>query len=567
MKKVLAQKIATAILLVAFVVLQAPGIQAQDLPTKSPFLLFSTSDAVDLPATRTEVHAKLNKIRSRRQTATARAVSIANVASAVQAATIRLELDGRTITVDRDRLEHLDEGKDRKQLWQGRSNRGDELDLLLWRGRLSGRLRTHDQAYKIRFLEESLFALIEIAQLDPTPLGCDTPEAGTSEAVLQQGAYTLVSPLESVGISKSSSAQQDTRVLAVYTDDALDEYNSLQDLETDITWGLLDAKTAFSRTEAVTRPKHVGTEWISFQEPASWSSSSVIWQDSLPPFDAEIYDLREEYEADVVMLILKDGSTSPCCRGSSRAILPTDIDDAIFYVDTPYVDHTEFYTPAHEIGHIFGAFHGDGYFIKDTSGDDVFEVCFTNHQTTYRTTRTLMFDGTGGTYERRALFYSSNGKTITHWCPDEEPPIPSYHTFQRGISQDNAENLRIEPNEDDVSNFWEDLGSSMTARAGTGAPTALDDAGLSFTVENYPNPFNPQTTIRISLQEDAHIRLTVYDVLGREIMVLVDGIRLAGTHEARFDGSRLPSGLYVYRLTVTGEGGAQEATGRLTLLR
>ena len=150
------------------------------------------------------------------------------------------------------------------------------------------------------------------------------------------------------------------------------------------------------------------------------------------------------------------------------------------------------------------------------------------------------------------------------WCPDES----GYHTFKLGGSAQNTENSEIELNEDDVSMFWEDLGTSaMAARAATGGPTASDEADLPFTVENYPNPFNPQTTLRITLSEEAHVRLTVYDVLGREITVLVEGTRLAGTHEARFDGSRLPSGLYVYRLTVTGEGGPQETTGRLTLLR
>jgi len=151
------------------------------------------------------------------------------------------------------------------------------------------------------------------------------------------------------------------------------------------------------------------------------------------------------------------------------------------------------------------------------------------------------------------------------WCPDEG----GFHTFKlSGNFIHDTEDERIEDNEDAVSNFWENLGEpSMAARVRTGDPTALDEADLPFTVENYPNPFNPQTTLRFTLPEEAHVRLTVYDVLGREIMVLVDGTRLAGTHEAHFDGSRLPSGIYVYRLRVTGEHGAQEATGRLTMLK
>ena len=122
------------------------------------------------------------------------------------------------------------------------------------------------------------------------------------------------------------------------------------------------------------------------------------------------------------------------------------------------------------------------------------------------------------------------------WCPDES----GFHTFKLGDSSHNAESTRIEANENTVSNFWENLGSSMMARAAAEDPTAVDDAALPFTVEAYPNPFNPQTSFRITLPEQAHVRLTVYDVLGREVMVLVDGTRLAGPHEAASTGRAFP---------------------------
>ena len=66
---------------------------------------------------------------------------------------------------------------------------------------------------------------------------------------------------------------------------------------------------------------------------------------------------------------------------------------------------------------------------------------------------------------------------------------------------------------------------------------------------NYPNPFNPETTIRFSVPESAQVRLVVHDVLGRQVRVLVDGTRVAGTHEVVFDASDLPSGTYLVRLT------------------
>ena len=65
---------------------------------------------------------------------------------------------------------------------------------------------------------------------------------------------------------------------------------------------------------------------------------------------------------------------------------------------------------------------------------------------------------------------------------------------------------------------------------------------------NYPNPFNPETTIRYALPQAGNVRLAVYDLLGHEVAVLVDGLQPAGRHTVRFGASDLPSGSYVYRL-------------------
>ena len=65
---------------------------------------------------------------------------------------------------------------------------------------------------------------------------------------------------------------------------------------------------------------------------------------------------------------------------------------------------------------------------------------------------------------------------------------------------------------------------------------------------NYPNPFNPRTTIAFDLPSRAEVKLVIYDVLGRQVRVLVDGTRAAGTHEVVFEASDLPSGTYLVRL-------------------
>ncbi len=67
--------------------------------------------------------------------------------------------------------------------------------------------------------------------------------------------------------------------------------------------------------------------------------------------------------------------------------------------------------------------------------------------------------------------------------------------------------------------------------------------------QNYPNPFNPVTRIAYSLAQAGHVRITVFDVLGREVATPVDGSATAGRHEVEFDAAHLPSGLYLYRIT------------------
>ncbi len=69
---------------------------------------------------------------------------------------------------------------------------------------------------------------------------------------------------------------------------------------------------------------------------------------------------------------------------------------------------------------------------------------------------------------------------------------------------------------------------------------------------NYPNPFNPSTTIAYELPTPADVRLSVFDMLGCEVSVLVNERKNAGTHEARFDAAGLASGVYLCRLEAGG---------------
>jgi hypothetical protein len=81
--------------------------------------------------------------------------------------------------------------------------------------------------------------------------------------------------------------------------------------------------------------------------------------------------------------------------------------------------------------------------------------------------------------------------------------------------------------------------------------------------QNYPNPFNPVTTIKYELPKSSVVSLAVFDILGREVSVLVNERRDAGVYEVRFDGSNLASGMYFYRL----QAGDYVATKRFLLVK
>jgi len=70
--------------------------------------------------------------------------------------------------------------------------------------------------------------------------------------------------------------------------------------------------------------------------------------------------------------------------------------------------------------------------------------------------------------------------------------------------------------------------------------------------QNYPNPFNPDTRIMFELPVASHVRVTVYDILGRPVAVLADEQYLPGQHAVRFDAGRLSSGTYIYEVVAGG---------------
>ncbi|MBU1936708.1 T9SS type A sorting domain-containing protein, partial [bacterium] len=82
------------------------------------------------------------------------------------------------------------------------------------------------------------------------------------------------------------------------------------------------------------------------------------------------------------------------------------------------------------------------------------------------------------------------------------------------------------------------------------APAVSDNLPEQFVLhQNYPNPFNPSTIIQFDLIQRTNITLKIYNILGQEVLTLLNTTPLSpGVHRIHFDGSNLPSGIYIYRL-------------------
>ncbi|HMQ79845.1 MAG TPA: T9SS type A sorting domain-containing protein [Ignavibacteria bacterium] len=81
--------------------------------------------------------------------------------------------------------------------------------------------------------------------------------------------------------------------------------------------------------------------------------------------------------------------------------------------------------------------------------------------------------------------------------------------------------------------------------------------------QNYPNPFNPSTQLSYDLKTDGNVKLTVFNLVGQSVRVLVDGFQTAGYYEVTFDANDLPAGIYLYKLQV----GDYSSVKRMTLVK
>ena len=92
---------------------------------------------------------------------------------------------------------------------------------------------------------------------------------------------------------------------------------------------------------------------------------------------------------------------------------------------------------------------------------------------------------------------------------------------------------------------WQNLATITTSVASR----SIDKTPQNFRLlSNYPNPFNPVTTIRFDLAQAGKVKLTVFNQLGQQVAVLVNETKQAGEYEVTWNASNMPSGLYFMRM-------------------
>jgi hypothetical protein len=96
--------------------------------------------------------------------------------------------------------------------------------------------------------------------------------------------------------------------------------------------------------------------------------------------------------------------------------------------------------------------------------------------------------------------------------------------------------------------LWNCIDSAMRLR-----PVSGNDPEFISYLSNYPNPFNPRTLIKYNIASEGNVTIKIFDMLGRELAVLVNEYKQAGNYSAEFDGSNLSSGVYYYVLESNGQ--------------
>ena len=148
-------------------------------------------------------------------------------------------------------------------------------------------------------------------------------------------------------------------------------------------------------------------------------------------------------------------------------------------------------------------------------------------------------------------------------CIDAGDPDPQYN------DPEGSQSMGLWPAKGTVRNDMGAYGGPHSVILSDFAVTSVNDVGMNgqqqgfYLEQNFPNPFNPSTKIKYQIADAGFVNLRVYDVLGNEVVTLINNEMQAGSYEVEFDASNLPSGIYFYKI----QSGSFVETKKMVLLR
>lgn len=504
--------------------------------------------------------------------------------------------------------------------WQGHSSKDSiTMKIVVREGRLTGTILSDTASYRLQPLgdigppAEIVKDIHVITRMDPSGLNL-TDSIGQSKA----------KETDKERYNRLQYAEEDTDqgIMVIYTDNVAEE---VADPEGLVQSAVSDANNAYENSSVPVNLTLVHSREMAYDESSDTDTDLRRLQDSTDGFIDEVHDYRDEYGADVVVLLTANTQSDETGTVTGEAYeIMADSTTAFAVVRYDFAE-APVYTLAHEVGHLQGADHnpedeinpyesyGHGYTYPDGEWRTIMSYnvngcCsrigfFSTPDVTYNDDPLgteaesdnvrVLTETASIVAEFRPPFpldvrisgpsVLQSGETGT-WEADVSGGIKPYsHTWYRRESKDEA--WRQIGQGDTLTQVVDKYHQLMLESTDQKDNTKSSNAFHVYTqsdlkvpsqratgfklYSNYPNPFNPSTEITYDLPKAAYVKIEVYTVNGHKVQTLVDQLQTRGTHRMTYKADNLSSGLYILRLKAQSKGSGQvyRRTIKMTLLK
>ncbi len=450
--------------------------------------------------------------------------------------------------------------------------------FLLKNNKVHGILHYNSEIYEIVPLNSKVHVIKLIDQAKITPEKCNFENQITDSS-------EIVNPKEKSKVTLLNIGNEcNIRVLVAYTPASSDERGGIEDINGDIEWAIFLTNQSYENSAINQRVELVRTIETNYTESGSWGTDRNRFFSFNDGFMDELPQIRDNFSADFVVLILND----PSWCGEAATIM-SDGDNAYCIISASSTCLTSYFSFAHELGHLMGARHnpesdnnnspfayGHGYCFPNGGWRTIMSYdnnCATRLQ--FWSNPNILFNNNPmGTSTRH-----NNARVLneTENIVREFRITPTNYSIPNEIiSEFDIADLLAKSVLSTSTNFIASSNSQVNFRAGDEVilnPGFHSTSGSNFhafiescsnnnfqkisrnmdnsnltsisTITIHPNPFTEDTRISISLSSPDIITLTVYDLLGNRIAILAEGTELsAGIHNFTFSGHNINSGVY-----------------------